>query len=470
MKKHLKTTLGRKLLAFYLILITVSFYFIHSIGYGFIFEKVETESQETLLSACTTLLNSHFDQHAYTKASIRNLTTHFQMTSEVSHCRIMIMYEDGDIVLDTGNINTVNLKYDGDTSFLREKCTKDFTMNGYLSEPSLCVTLPLRKSSYTNGYLVFAQENSFIGGRADYYFNLLMTLFYLIAAILALVFLAIYYFTFRPLRKLRDGVKDFSIAKKNTPIEIHTNDEYGDLADALNILGEELNKFDEYQRKFISNISHDFRSPLTSIQGYVQAMADGVIPPENQQKYLNIILFETNRLTKLTTDLLDVNNFDRDNIFLDIRTFDIHKSIQLALEALEGTAEKKQISFRFHRAVDGALYVKADMGKIQQVLQNLLDNAIKFSDTDSVINVTTRTKGDKVFVSVKDTGIGIPKNEINKIWDRFYKTDLSRGKDKLGTGLGLSISKEIINAHKQTIDVVSTEGVGTEFVFTLPKA
>lgn len=470
MKNRLKTTLGRKLLAFYLILITLSFYFMYSIGYDFIYEKVETESQETLLSACSTLLTFHFDQHAYSKSSIRNLTTHFQMTSEVSHCRIMIMYEDGDIVLDTGNINTVNLKYDGDVSFLREKCKKDFTMNGYLEEPSLCITLPLRKSSHTNGFLVFAQKNTVIHERTDYYFNLLMTLFYLIAGILALVFLGIYYFTFLPLRKLRNGVKDFSISRKNTPIEIHTNDEYGDLADALNILGEELNKFDEYQRKFISNVSHDFRSPLTSIQGYVQAMEDGVIPPEEQEKYLNIILFETNRLTKLTTDLLDVNNFDRDNIFLDISTFDIHESIQLTIESLEGTANKKQLSFRFCKAVDGALYVKADMGKIHQVLQNLLDNAIKFSNADSTISITTRTKGDKVFVSIKDSGIGIPKNEINKIWERFYKTDLSRGKDKLGTGLGLSISKEIINAHKQTIDVVSTEGVGTEFVFTLAKA
>ncbi len=470
MKKHLKTTLGRKLTAFYLILVAASFYFIHSAGYHFIYEKVEKESQETLLSACTTLLNSHFDQHAYTKATIRNLTTHFQMTSEVSDCRIMIMYEDGDIVLDTGNINAVDLKYDGDLSFLREKCMKDFTMNGYLEEPSLCIMLPLRKSSYTNGFLVFAQRNSFIHDRADYYFNLLMTAFYLIAGFLGLIFLVIYFFNFRPLRKLRNGVKDFSIAKKNTPIEIHTNDEYGELADALNILGDELSKFDEYQRKFISNISHDFRSPLTSIHGYVQAIADGVIPSENQEKYLNIILFETNRLTKLTTDLLDVNNFDRDNIFLEISTFDIHESIHKTIDSLEGTAGKKHIRFRFQKAVDAPLYVTADAGKIQQVLQNLIDNAVKFSHSNSSICITTRTRGDKVFVSIKDSGIGIPKEDLGKIWDRFYKTDLSRGKDKLGTGLGLSISKEIINAHKQTIDVVSTEGVGTKFVFTLPKA
>ncbi len=109
-------------------------------------------------------------------------------------------------------------------------------------------------------------------------------------------------------------------------------------------------------------------------------------------------------------------------------------------------------------------------GKIQQVLYNLIDNAIKFSLNDSVIYIQTSVRYEKVFVSIKDTGIGIPKDSINKIWERFYKTDLSRGKDKKGTGLGLSIVKEIIQSHGENIDVVSTEGVGTEFIFSLPKS
>lgn len=110
------------------------------------------------------------------------------------------------------------------------------------------------------------------------------------------------------------------------------------------------------------------------------------------------------------------------------------------------------------------------MDKIQQVLYNLIDNAIKFSHNNSHIKITSEEKSDKVFISVKDYGIGIPKDSINKIWERFFKTDASRGKDKRGTGLGLSITKEIIQAHNETISVTSTEGVGTEFTFTLPKA
>lgn len=110
-----------------------------------------------------------------------------------------------------------------------------------------------------------------------------------------------------------------------------------------------------------------------------------------------------------------------------------------------------------------------DMGKIQQVLYNLIDNASKFSPPDSIIKVETTIKHETVFVSVKDSGCGIPKSSLPKIWDRFYKTDPSRGKDRKGTGLGLSIVKEIINSHNQHINVISTEGVGTEFIFTLSK-
>jgi signal transduction histidine kinase len=114
------------------------------------------------------------------------------------------------------------------------------------------------------------------------------------------------------------------------------------------------------------------------------------------------------------------------------------------------------------------LCVHADQSKVQQIIYNLTDNAIKFSSRDSSICIETSVKNGKVFVAVKDHGIGIPKEAIGKIWERFYKTDLSRGKDKKGTGIGLSIVKEIIQAHGENINVISTEGVGTEFIFTLP--
>ena len=151
-----------------------------------------------------------------------------------------------------------------------------------------------------------------------------------------------------------------------------------------------------------------------------------------------------------------------------LTAFDINAVIKDTAASFEGTCTKKRISISLILA-SRTLYVCADMGKIQQVLYNLIDNAIKFSNNDSTITVETTEKHGKVFVSVKDTGCGIPKASITKIWERFYKLDASRGKDRKGTGLGLSIVKEIITAHNQNINVISTEGVGTEFIFTLAK-
>ena len=243
----------------------------------------------------------------------------------------------------------------------------------------------------------------------------------------------------------------------------------GYLSASLNYMSSQLRDMENYQKTFVANVSHDFRSPLTSIKGYVEAIADGTIPPELQGKYLKIILFETERLTDLTRDLLELNEFDTKNLLLDKAPFDIHEIIRTTAASFEGTCTEKRISIELVLATRH-LSVFADKRKIQQVLYNLIDNAIKFSEPDSIITVETTERGDKVFTSVKDYGTGIPKDAINKIWERFYKTDASRGKDKKGTGLGLSIVKESIQAHGENINVISTEGVGTEFTFSLPKS
>lgn len=308
---------------------------------------------------------------------------------------------------------------------------------------------------------------SYAPSRIRYYFNLLDGTVFFMAAVLGLAFFIIYAMNVIPMRKLCSAAKKFSVNRFNPPIHIHTRDEYQEMADALNIIGNDLNNFDEYQRAFISNISHDFRSPLTSIRGYAQAMLDGTIPHEAQEKYLNIILSETERLTNLTSNLLELNSFNRESVLLDMKNFDIHQTILKTVNTLEGTAARKGITFVLDFNVQKELIAYADEGKIHQVLYNLIDNAVKFSHSNSEVRIGTTKKGDRIFVSVKDFGIGIPKESMSKVFDRFYKSDISRGKDKKGTGLGLSISKEIIHSHNQTINVVSTVGVGSEFIFTL---
>ena len=231
----------------------------------------------------------------------------------------------------------------------------------------------------------------------------------------------------------------------------------------------ELSKSGEYQHKFVANVSHDFRSPLTSIKGFVEAIMDGTIPPEMQDRYLKIVVDETERLEKLTQSLLTLDKLDSKGRPLHMNDFDINRTIKNTVATFEGICRKKMITIELHLESE-TLMVHADMEQIQQVLYNLIDNAIKFSSDNSIIKAETSERHGTVFVSIKDSGVGIPREKQNKIWDRFYKIDSSRGKDRKGTGLGLSIVREIIAAHNQNINVISTEGVGTEFIFTLEKS
>ena len=180
-------------------------------------------------------------------------------------------------------------------------------------------------------------------------------------------------------------------------------------------------------------------------------------------------LYEGDAIDDFPLYEVTLNNLNTKGMLLDKTDFDINQVIRNTASTFEGTCHNKSIAIEMI-LTGNEMYVHADMGKIQQVLYNLMDNAIKFSHHDSVIHIETSEKKNKLFVSVKDTGIGIPKEDLKLIWDRFYKSDLSRGKDKKGTGLGLSIVKEIINAHNEHINVISTPGVGSEFIFSLPKS
>ena len=346
--------------------------------------------------------------------------------------------------------------------------TTDF--GGITDETVISVYSPIINTYKTYGYVIMNRNLSSVASSmapiSNYIYSML-----LFSLLFSLAILLVFHFTlYRPLRKINKAASEY--AKGNFDYEglkINSQDELGDTAQKLNFMAKEMKETDDTQKKFIANISHDFRSPLTSIKGYIEAMLDGTIPPELYEKYLNILLFETERLNKLTGSLLTLNTWDAKGTKLDLTDFDIVPVTRNIVASFEGQCSKKKITLDVLFGSKSYM-VNADQMKIQQVLYNLIDNAIKFSHNNSSINISITDKNDKIFVSVKDSGIGIPKDNLNKIWERFYKTDLSRGKDKTGTGLGLSIVKEVITSHGENINVISTEGVGTEFIFTLQKS
>ncbi|HJD01481.1 MAG TPA: HAMP domain-containing protein [Candidatus Mediterraneibacter excrementavium] len=342
------------------------------------------------------------------------------------------------------------------------------TYHGYFDEEVITVMAPVTEGFSTKGYLLIHSPVSVIDERCR---PIMIPVYITLGAIYALSFiflLGFHYFVYRPLRQISEAARQYALGNLTYEIPVRTHDEMGYLSASLNYMAAQLKDMDDYQKKIVANVSHDFRSPLTSIKGYLEAMADGTIPPELYEKYIGIILFETERLTDLTRDLLTLNEFDTKELLLDKQEFDIQETVKDTAASFEAVCTPRHISIEL-LLMPGSVIVYADRRKIQQVLYNLIDNAIKFSDADSTVTVEINEKNDKTFVSVKDQGIGIPKKNLNKIWERFYKSDLSRGKDKKGTGLGLSIVKEVIQAHDEHINVVSTEGVGTEFIFSLQR-
>ena len=339
---------------------------------------------------------------------------------------------------------------------------------GTFSEDTLSVIAPITGNFKTYGYVALHLPMTEVFQGQNEFLNIVYAtsgIIFLLSLIILLVFTKTVYF---PLKQITAGAKEYAAGNLTHEIKLASGDEMGYLANTLNYMSDELNKMEDYQRSFIANVSHDFRSPLTSIKGYLEAILDGTIPPELYDKYLNIVIAETERLNKLTQSMLTLNSTDGKG-FISRTNFDINRVIKDTAASFEGTCNSKNIVLDL-TFTDDVMMVYADLEKIQQVLYNLIDNAIKFSHPDSVIYIQTFPRYEKIFVSVKDTGIGIPKDSINKIWSRFYKMDTSRGKDKKGTGLGLAIVKDIIQSHGENIDVVSTLDVGTEFIFTLPKA
>ena len=424
----------------------------------------------TLFKEASIISSRYADNFYNESVSTSEISSQLSSLSSFTSVSVWIIDSNGVILYSTGN----DLPSSGTLSAFDPS---DFGSSYYtvghfyneIAEDTLSVIAPITYNFTVMGYVIIHTPISEI----VYFRNqmLLITvltvgIIFLLSSIILIVFTRAVYL---PMRKITRATEEYAGGNFKYPLNIETDDEIGRLSASLNYMAGELSDFEDNQKKFIANVSHDFRSPLTSIKGYIEAMLDGTVPEELHEKYLSITLKETERLTKLTNSLLTLNNLNIKGANLDITDFDINKIIKDTVASFEGICTNKRISCELVLSGENLL-VSADMGKIQQVLYNLIDNAIKFSHHDSSIRIETTEKRDTVFVSVKDFGIGIPKDNIKHIFDRFYKTDLSRGKDKKGTGLGLSITKEIINAHHENINVISTEGVGTEFIFTLPRS
>lgn len=429
------------------------------------------EKTKTLYDAGNLILSREYKNDFKSFTTDDKIAANLHLESVLLDCRIWIINSSNRILFDTNTTKLNSILEEFDYTDFGNKYYTTGSFYGNFDNETLTIAIPIVGNFVTEGYIIMNKDISNIDVEIN---NQLKTVYWTFFVIfdLSLIILVIFTFVvYLPLRKISVASREF--AKGNLTYEglasFTNEDEVGNLGVSLNYMATKLNTLEEDQKKFIANVSHDFRSPLTSIKGYVEAMKDGTIPPEMQGKYLDIVLFETDRLTKLTQSLLTLNAWDNKSNRLELTDYSLYDTLVSIINSFEGKCEKKKISIDLVMGSKNYM-VNADKEKIQQVIYNLIDNAVKFTPNGGQITIDVHDKNEKVFVSIKDNGIGIPKDSLKKIWDRFYKTDLSRGRDKTGTGLGLSITKEIINAHDENINVVSTEGVGTEFTFSLKKS
>ena len=272
----------------------------------------------------------------------------------------------------------------------------------------------------------------------------------------------------RPMKEMAQTVRDFGhgeFDKRMAPAHTAREDEVGELARSFNAMADSLAKAEAQRSEFIANVSHELKTPMTTISGFADGILDGTIPPEREGAALETISSETKRLARLVRRMLDLSRFQSGQGIVAQEQFDVVELTARTLVSLEGKINAKQLDV-VAELPEEAVMVWGEPDAITQVCYNLLDNAIKFAREGGHLWVDIHKEGAKALVTVKDEGATIPPEELDSIFDRFHKSDKSRSMDRDGVGLGLYIVKTILNEHKENITVESADGL-TTFAFTL---
>ncbi|MBO7341382.1 MAG: HAMP domain-containing histidine kinase, partial [Clostridia bacterium] len=273
-----------------------------------------------------------------------------------------------------------------------------------------------------------------------------------------------------PLKDMSRMAGEFAAGNYSARVPVRGRDEVAALAVAFNDMADSIARLEVMRNTFVANVSHDLRTPMTTISGFIDNILSGAIPPERHAHYLEVIRTEVARLARLVASLLDISRIQAGDRKFDKKPFDVCEMARRILFSFEGKIDAKRLEVEFLCDEDRMLTL-ADHDAIYQILYNICDNAVKFSREGGVLRVAlTAIKDDHVQVSVYNEGEGIAAEDVPYVFERFYKGDKSRGLDKSGVGLGLFISKTIMDAHNERIWVRSEQGSFCEFNFTLPRA
>lgn len=334
------------------------------------------------------------------------------------------------------------------------------------------VGVPLKLSDGRIAGIVFASTSA---QELTDFMGEILKMFLLSALVMMVVTFAVVYVVtgnlVRPLREMVKATESFAKGDFSARVPINERDEIGKLSMAFNNMAASLAQQESVRRSFVANVSHELKTPMTSIAGFIDGILDGTIPPEKERHYLTIVSDEIKRLSRLVRSMLNIAKIEAGEMKLNPTVFDVNEAVLSSIFTFEQTIESKHLEIKGLDA--GKIMVEADEDLIHQVVYNLLENAVKFVNEGGYIEVSYTVDAKRTYINIKNSGEGIPKDEISKVFDRFYKTDRSRSIDKTGVGLGLHIVRSIVNLHQGEVIVRSVEGEYCEFSFsvaTAPKA
>ena len=299
--------------------------------------------------------------------------------------------------------------------------------------------------------------------------SILMVYLFCGLSVMILAFVVLYFITrqiTRPLNEMAVAARSYAKGDFSRRIRMSPDEELSALAATFNQMADNLDRLETMRRGFIADVSHELRTPMTTISGFIDGILDGTIPPELQQKYLLLVSEETRRLSRMVNNLLDVARIQSGEISYKMEPFDLTELAHRVVLNLEDRIRDEKIQLTL-QLPEESVYAVGDRDAIYRVVYNLMDNAVKFTHEGGEICIGLQRQGKKLLLAVRNTGDGIPEAEVGNIFERFYKTDKSRGQNKKGVGLGLYMVKSIIDAHGEDLFVTSKEGEFAEFAFTL---
>lgn len=336
--------------------------------------------------------------------------------------------------------------------------------------PVVTVGVPIRMRDSIVGCVICSAEINFIDGLISRYMSQLLVSGCFMMLIAIGVAMATSRRMERPLELVASAADSIARGDFEKRVDVDRMHEMSSLAVTFNKMAEELQKYEETRSSFVANVSHELRSPLTSIQGFVQGILDGTIDEKEREQYLTIVLDETKRLNALISDLLDLAKVESGQFPLHRTEWDLNELLRQSIIKFITKIEDKGLDITVD-VPEGRTMVTADKDRMTQVITNIIDNAVKYSNHDGSLSIwTTPKEGGKIEVSIKNSGEAIPEEDIPYIFDRFFKVDKSHNRKAKGTGIGLSIVWNIIVQHGERIWVNSKEGTGTVFTFTMTLA